>query len=198
MSSAKEITSKLRSKYKVDEFFYPDISMSTQIPDGLEGEVADILELLTENEFEASAENVLRVVQLKKELLTEYCSEPEKKTLSKYQELLATKVKPVGSAIPIDLIFVDGLVLIALSMLAKFGYSFAAESGKLLARKVFRNNKMDSKKLKMTEAEYQFLKPEVVVVMGSHSNALMSLKKDVFKKPRKHRSNTSRNKTKKP
>jgi hypothetical protein len=186
--SIKDITSKLRSKYKVDEFFYPDI----QVPDGLEGEVADVLQLLKENGFEASADNVLNVMQLKKGLLSNYCSEPEKKTLTQYQELLATKVKPVGSAMPLDLVFVNGLVIVALSVLARFGYSFADESGKLLAHKVFKDDKKESEKLKMVKAEYQFLKPEVVLIMNSHSKALISIKKDSPKRPRKSQANNKK------
>jgi hypothetical protein len=165
--------------------------MGVQIPDGLEGEVADVLQVLKNNGFEGSVENVLSVLQLKKELLSKYCFEPEKKMLREYQELLATKVKPVGTAIPLDLILVNGLVLIGLSMLAKFGYSFADESGKLLAHKVFKDDKKESKKLKMTEDEYRFLKPQVVIIMSEKSKALVSLKKDPKKKPRKPRAKSA-------
>jgi hypothetical protein len=97
--------------------------------------------------------------------------------LTDYQELLATKVKPVGTVLPLELILVNGLVIILLSMVAKFGLSFADEAGKILARKVFDEDKKQSEKLNMTEDEYRFLKTEAKVWVDTEGNKLVEIKK---------------------
>ena len=176
--SVKEILNELKAKHKVDEFFYPNISMNIQVPDGLEGEVSGIARVLKSSGFEVTATNVLRVMDLKKKLLTKYTSETgRQKILTDYQELLATKVKPVGTVLPLELILVDGLVIILLSMIAKFGLSFADEAGKILARKVFDNDKKQSEKLNMTEDEYRFLKTEAKFWIDREGNKLVEIRK---------------------
>ena len=176
--SVREILNELKAKYKVDEFFYPNISMNIQVPGGLEGEISDISRVLKSSGFEITATNVLQVMELKKKLLTKYTSEAERqKILADYQELLATRVKPVGTVLPLELILVNGLVIILLSMVAKFGLSFADEAGKILARKVFDEDKKQSKKLNMTEDEYRFLKTEAKFWIDSEGNTLAIIKK---------------------
>jgi len=176
--SVREILNELKAKYKVDEFFYPNISMNIQVPGGLEGEISDISRVLKSSGFEITATNVLQVMELKKKLLTKYTSEAERqKILADYQELLATRVKPVGTVLPLELILVNGLVIILLSMVAKFGLSFADEAGKILARKVFDEDKKQSKKLNMTEDEYRFLKTEAKVWIDTEGNKLVEIKK---------------------
>jgi hypothetical protein len=176
--SVKEILNEIKAKHKVDEFFYPNISMNIQVPGGLEGEISDIAQVLKSSDFEVTATNVLQVMELKKKLLTKYTSEAERqKILTDYQELLATKVKPVGTVLPLELILVNGLVIILLSMVAKFGLSFADEAGKILARKVFDEDKKQSEKLNMTEDEYRFLKTEAKVWVDTEGNKLVEIKK---------------------
>jgi hypothetical protein len=164
MSSTLEtIYSELKERHNIDEFFYPDISMNIQIPDGLKGEISEIIQLLKKNNFEVNSMNVFQVMKFKKMLLTEYRDNHErKKVFEAYQELLEKKVKPVGSAIPLQLTLVDGLVIILLMIVARFGLSFADEAGKIAARRLLDKEKKQAKKHNMTVEEYRFLKTEAV------------------------------------
>jgi len=186
MSSALEvISSELKGKYEVDEFFYPDISMNIQIPDGLKGEVSEIVRLLKKNHFEVSSFNVYKVMQLKKKLLTEYRDDSKRrKVLGAYQELLGKKIKPVGSTIPIELVLVDGLVVILLSIAARFGLSFADEAGKIAARRLLEKEKKQAKRHNMTLEEYNFLKTEAVAWV-EEGKTFKSLTKEIKKKKKK-------------
>jgi hypothetical protein len=166
-STLELIISELKEKHKIDEFFYPDISMNIQIPDGLKGEISEITQLLEKNHLEANSENVYQVMKFKKKLLTEYKDNNERrKVFNAYQELLEKKVKPIGSAIPLELTFVDGILLILLYMVVRFGTSFLDEAGKITARKLLDNKKDNEKKQakrhNMTVEEYSFLKTEAV------------------------------------
>jgi hypothetical protein len=163
-SSLETISLDLREKYRVDEFFYPDISMSVQIPEGLKGEVFEITRILKKNRFEGESLNVYQVMQLKKKLLTEYMeSSRRRKVIEAYQELLGKKIKPVGSTIPIEMILVNGLVVILLSMVARFGLSFMDEAGKIAARRLLNEEKKQARKHNMAIEEYRFLKGEALV-----------------------------------
>jgi len=174
----REISNELRAKHKIDEFFYPNISMNMQIPDGLEGEISDIARVLKESGLEVNTTNVLRLMELKKKLLIKYTSKAEReKVVTAYRELLATKIKPVGTALPLELILVDGVVVILLSVLGRFVMSFVDEAGKILARKVFDDDEKQSKKVNMTMEEYHFLKTEAKFWFDAEGNMLASLKK---------------------
>ncbi len=163
-SREKAIVSELRTKHKVDDFFYPDISMNIQIPDGLQGEVSQITEVLRKNKLSVNSTNVLQVMKLKRKLLREYSSRSEhKKTLEGYQKLLKTEIKPVGSSIPIEIVFINGLVVVLLSIIARFGLSFADEAGKIAARKLLGKEKSQAKKHNMSLDEYRFVKNAAMV-----------------------------------
>jgi len=183
MSSTLEvISSELKERYKIDEFFYPDISMNIQIPDGLKGEISEIIQLLKKNHFEVNSMNVYQVMQFKKKLLTEYRDNRERrKILKAYQELLEKKVKPVGSAIPLQLVLVDGLVIILLMIVARFGLSFADEAGKITARKLLDKEKKQAKRHNMTVEEYRFLKTEAVSWI-EEGKTIKSFTKEIKKK----------------
>lgn len=186
MSSTLEIiSSELKGKYKIDEFFYPGISMNIQIPDGLRGEISEIIRLLEKDHLEANSMNVYQVMQFKKKLLTEYTDNRERrKALKAYQELLETKVKPVGTAIPLELVLVDGLVIILLSIVARFGLSFADEAGKIAARKLLDNEEKQAKRHNMTVEEYRFLKTEAVTWI-EEGETIRSFTKEIKIKKRK-------------
>lgn len=157
------ISSELKGKYKVDEFFYPDISMNIQIPDGLKGEISEVIQLLKKNHFEVNSMNVYQIMQFKRKLLAEYRDNRERrKVLEAYRELLEKKVRPVGSAIPLELLLIDGLVILLLSIAARFGLSFADEAGKIAARKLLDNEKKQAKRHNMNVEEYHFLKTEAL------------------------------------
>lgn len=183
MSSTLEvISSELKERYKIDEFFYPDISMNIQIPDGLKGEISEIIQLLKKNHFEVNSMNVYQVMQFKKKLLTEYRdNHKRRKVLEAYQELLEKKVKPVGSAIPLQLVLVDGLVIILLMIVARFGLSFADEAGKIAARKLLDKEKKQAKRHNMTVEEYRFLKTEAVSWI-EEGKTIRSFTKEIKKK----------------
>ena len=181
-STLELVTSELKGKYKVDEFFYPDISMNIQIPDGLKGEISEVIQLLKKNHFEVNSMNVYQVMQFKKELLTEYKDDRKRrKVLEAYQELLEKKIKPVGSAIPLDLVLVDGLVIILLYIAARFGLSFVDEAGKIAARRLLGNAKKQPKRHNMTVEEYHFLKTEAVTWI-EEGKTFRSFVKEIRKK----------------
>jgi len=179
-----DICFELREKYNVDEFFYPNISMDMEIPNGFEGEVSEIVKALTSYGYEISVANVFQVMALKKELFLKYTgSEKGKELLASYRDLLVTKVKPVGTTIPTDLIFINGLVLILLSVIARFGLSLADEAGKIVARKLLDNEEKQAKKHNMNVDEYRFVKNEVVIWIEER-NAVISLIQKMQKRKR--------------
>jgi len=187
MRSASElISSELKGKYEIDEFFYPDISMNIQIPDGLKGEISEIIRLLKKNSFEVNSSNVYQIMQLKKKMLTEYRDNSKRgNVLEAYRELLGKRIKPVGSVIPIDLVLVDGLVIILLSIVARFGLSFADEAGKIAARKLLDKGKKQAKRHNMTLQEYNFLKTEAVAWI-EEGKTFRSFTKQIKKKKKEN------------
>jgi len=182
-SISNAISSELKKKHRIDEFFYPDISMNIQIPDGFKGEISEIIQLLEKNHFEVDSMNVYYIMQFKKKLLAEY--RERKKILKAYQELLETKVKPVGTTIPLDLVLVNGLVIILLSVVARFGLSFADEAGKIAARKLLDDEKKQAKRHNMTVEEYHFLRTEVIAWIEEGATIKSLVKEIKIKKKRK-------------
>lgn len=166
MTTTSDICSQLKKTYRVDEFFYPNISMDIEMPNGLEGEVGGIIKALSNLGYEVNVANVFQVMNLKRSFLLKYAADEEgKKLIASYRELLTTRVKPVGSAIPVELLFVDGLVVILLSVIARFGVSFADEAGKILARKLLGSDRREAKKHNMTAHEYRFVKNEALILV---------------------------------
>jgi len=160
----KDIALDLREKYKVDEYFYPKISMDIDISNGFEGEIANILTVLQENGFEATTENVFRTMEFKRNLLTRYDETTEgKKTTAKFRRMLLEDIKPTGIIIPIELVLVNGLMALLIYVIGRFAGSFADESGKILARKLLEKDKVRSRELNMDIREYRFLKNEAAI-----------------------------------
>jgi hypothetical protein len=156
-----DICVQLRKTHAVDEFFYPNISMDQEMPNGFEGEVSQVKNALSDAGFEASVTSIWRVMELKRTLLLKYNeSEKGRRVLALYRKLLTTKVKPVGSAVPVDLLFVNGLVLILLYIVARFGTSFADEAGKIAARKLLGTDAKEARRHKMNEDEYRLIRTE--------------------------------------
>jgi len=176
------ISSELKEKYRIDEFFYPDISMNIQIPDGFKGEISEIIQLLEKNHFEVDSLNVYYIMQFKKKLLGKY--HEQKQILKAYQKLLETKVKPVGMTIPLDLVLVNGLVFILLSIVARFGLSFADEAGKIAARKLLDDERKQAKRYNMTVEEYRFLRTEAIAWV-EEGKTIKSLVKEIRIKKKK-------------
>jgi len=184
-SLVNNITLDLREKHKVDEYFYPKISMEIDIPNGLEGEIADITKVLQENGFEATSENVFRIMELKKTLLTRYVETTEgKETTAEYRRMLLEDIRPTGISIPIELLLVNGLIALLLYGIARFAGSFADESGKILARKLLEKDKERSEELNMDIREYRFLKNEATIFIQD-GKTLIFLKQKLKKKREK-------------
>jgi hypothetical protein len=185
-SLVSELVSDLREKYKVDEYFYPNISMDIDVSNSLEGEVTDITKTLQENGFEVTSENVFRIMELKKRLLTRYSETNEgKATTAKYRRMLLEEIRPTGITIPIELVLVNGLIALLLYGIGRFVGSFADESGKILAQKLLKKDKERSNKLNMDIREYHFIKNEAVVLIQD-GKTLIFLKQKLKKKRGTH------------
>jgi len=165
-SLVKDIALNLREKHKVDEYFYPKISMDIDIPNGLEGEIANITKVLQENGFEATSKHVFPIMDFKRKLLVRYGETTEgKRAAAEYRRMLLEEIKPTGITIPIDLILVNGLLALLLYVIARFAGSFADESGKLMARRLLEKDKERSKQLNLDIREYRFLKNEATILI---------------------------------
>jgi hypothetical protein len=186
-TTAKDICSELRERYKVDEFFYPNISMNIEIPGGLEGEVAGDIEILKQSGFEATPENVLLIMESKRQLLVQYRkTQKGRGVLKDYRQLLVKEVKPVGTTMPTDLMFVTILVGLLSYLVARFTGSFADEAGKILARRLLEKEKKLSKEHNLTINEYRFLKNQAVILV--QNGKMVSTLSRQLKKKRKRRS----------
>ena len=160
------ISKRLRSRHDVNEFFYPNISMDLDLPNGFEGEINGIAKLLEKNGFQTTTENVLQVMKFKKELMHRYTGTSEGKfVLEEYNTFLLKHVKPVGIAIPLEVMFVTGLAALVLFVGARFLGSFADEAGKIAARKLLDKEKKLSKEHNMTIEEYRFIKNQTIILI---------------------------------
>jgi hypothetical protein len=185
-SLVNEIISDLREKYKVDEYFYPKISMDIDISNGLKGEVADITKALQENGFETTSENTFQIMEFKKKLLKRYNETMEGKEITtEYRRLLLEDVKPTGITIPIEFVLINGLIILLLYCASRFVGSFADESGKIMARKLLEKDKERSKELNMDIREYRFLKNETIILIQDEK-VFMFIKEKLKKKRQKH------------
>lgn len=181
-SPERDISLALRQKHKVDEHFYPKISMDIDIPNGLEGEIAEIVKALKANKFETANENVFHTMELKKKLLSRYTETPEgRKIVARYRRMLLEEIKPAGVTIPIELILVNGLIALVLYTIARFAGSFADESGRIAARRLLEKDKKRAIELNLNIKEYSFLKNEISVLI-EHEKTLDSFKEKLKKK----------------
>jgi hypothetical protein len=165
------ISSELRTRFGVNDFFYPKISMEIDVPGGLEGEITKIVDLLKRNGYAVTASNVFHVMTLKKQLLLRYKASKENElVLEDYDRLLLEKIKPIGISIPIDLVFVTGLTSLLIYLAARFGGSFMDEAGRIVARKLLeeKDGKKTSKDLNLVIDEYNFLKNQVIILISDN------------------------------
>jgi hypothetical protein len=178
------IAAELRKNHKVDEYFYPDISMDVDLPQGFKGEINSVMRVLEKNGFAANGENVFQIMNLKRNLLKDYGEKSErKKIVAEYSETLRKK-EPVGSIVPLDYLLVGGIVIVVLFTLKRFLGSFADESGKLLARKLFAKSgtrKQLLKELNVSVDEYKIINNEIVVIITDYGESLDALRKRLQK-----------------
>jgi hypothetical protein len=177
-----DICSELRKRHKVDEFFYPDLSMDIEVPNGLNGEVTENIKILQKNGFGATAENIFLIMELKRQLLIKYRNTKKgKKVLEDYRQLLMKAVKPVGTTIPTDFMFVTILIGLLSYVVARFAGSFADETGKIMARRLLENDKKLSKEHNLTINEYEFLKNQAIILI-QNGRVVNTLSKQLKKK----------------
>lgn len=168
MTTEEDIHEILNAECGVDEYFYPGISMEIDTPYGLGGEVKAIMEWLVRRGFEANAKNVFHFMQMKRKLLEGYRSSNEgKAALRGYSEIVFEHVKPVGAAVPSDLLFVNAIVVLLLYLAGKFLGSFMSEAGKIAAKRIMAEDEEEvSEELKADKVEYDFFRKEVIELLG--------------------------------
>jgi hypothetical protein len=170
-SFEKDISQKLRERYRVNERYYPGISMDIDIANGFQGEISQITRVLSENGLETTSENVFHIMEFKKSLLVRYSEDQEgKKTTKEYRRMLLEEIKPTGISIPIELVLVNGLIALLFYVIGRFTGSFADESGKIMARKLLEEERKRSKELNMDIREYCFLKNEAIILIQDGKN----------------------------
>ena len=110
----RKIINELRTDYGLDGYYYPKISMETDLPRGFEGEVNSITRQLANNGFNVSSENVLSVMRAKKKLLQRYYGKSGIQVNKNYEKLILEEVKPVGTPGSIEFLLVCGLISVIL------------------------------------------------------------------------------------
>ncbi len=157
-----QIVSELVKVYKVEDTYYPKFSIETDIEGGLNGEAKIIVNGLSECGFDISTENVFKIMEIKRLLLSRYLLDKDGiESKQKYTKLLLEEIKPVGSLLPIDFLLVNGVVAVTLYLVARFGGSFMDEAGKIAAQKVLGQSKKAAKKLNMDVSEYNYFIGEI-------------------------------------
>jgi hypothetical protein len=191
----RKIINELRTDYGLDGYYYPKISMETDLPRGFEGEVNSITRQLANNGFNVSSENVLSVMRAKKKLLQRYYGKSGIQVNKNYEKLILEEVKPVGTPGSIEFLLVCGLISVILYMAGKFLGSFSEETGKIAARRLLKEDKETAKELNIDIKEYQFIANEVNILIKE--NELSDLLEIVTKTKKKKRLSRRRNKEKK-
>jgi hypothetical protein len=181
---SENIKEELGRKYKVDASFYPKLDMDVDFPKGLQGEVEKIMQILKNNGFPATSENVYHNMEFKKKLLKKYSGEgEEKQVVEDYTNLLKQK-QPVGSVVPIDYYLVAGLIGLLIYVGGKFGGSFLDEAGKITAQKLL--NKGETKKhlqkeMRIDKNEYNLFANQIVVIIDKNGADLSELMNNLQK-----------------
>lgn len=179
------VIEELRKVHKIDESFYPNISMEIDLPNGLKGEIDNIKGILSENGFTEDMENILRVLEFKKHLLSKYDNKAVwKDTTIEYRKEILSAKEPIGSTAPIEYLLVSGLIGVLLFALYKFTGSFFDETGKIAARRFFGKKEIRkylTKKRAMTSKEYNFFANQVIVIFQEDGKSLETLRKNLKK-----------------
>ena len=140
--------------------------MEIDVANGLVGEVTQISKVLEKNGFAVNTENVFHVMELKELFLRRYSETAEgRKSKAEYRRMILEDIKPTGITAPIELLFVNGIIILSLYVAARFMGSFVDEAGKMVARKLLDHEKKVSKELNLTVKEYKFLKNQVVILI---------------------------------
>ncbi len=180
---ALKFVSELKTNYCLDQYYYPKISMLTDLQGGIEGEVNNIIRQLESNGFDVSSSTIFCVMETKKKLLQRYYRKTGNTVYESYKKLVLDDLRPVGTLVPIEFLFVGGLISVILYMAAKFLGSFAEESGKIAAQKLFLDDKNIAKKLNIDIKEYQLIAKEVNIII--QENEMNDLLKNVTKAKKK-------------
>ncbi len=178
------VKEELRRKYKVDASFYPKLDMDVDFPKGLQGEVEKTMQVLKNNGFPDTSENVYHLMEFKKKLLKKYSNEgEEKQAVEDYTNLLKQK-EPIGSVVPIDYYLVAGIIGLLVYVAGKFGGSFLDEAGKITAQKLL--NKGETKKqlqkeMRIDKNEYNLFANQIIVIIDKNSADLSELMSNLQK-----------------
>jgi hypothetical protein len=179
-----DVAADLRRTYAINEYYYPNISMDIDLPQGFEGEISNISRILEKNGFAVTSKNIFQIMSFKKSLITKYGGKVEEKVMTEYNDILREK-EPVGSIVPPEYFLVSGLVAVFLFLLARFATSFADEAGKLLARKLFRKGEVRKqllKELSINAREYNFFSNQIMVIINENDKSIEALRKGLKKK----------------
>lgn len=183
-----DIVTELKRNHRVDEFFYPNITMDVDLPQGFEGEVENIELLLEKNGFAVNSENVFLVMKLKKYLFNRFSDTGERREVAKEYNKIARQKETIGSIVPLDYFLVGGLITVFLYFLKRFSGSFADEAGKLAARRLFgkdEDRKRLLKELKVNKKEYNLIINEVLVIVEKDSKSIEAVSKGLEKTTKK-------------
>jgi hypothetical protein len=190
------IENELRKKYRVDEYFYPKIDMTTDFPNGLLGEIEKTRQLLENNGFSATVGNIHKIMDFKRKLFSKYENEAEgKQALHEYADLVKQK-QPVGSFGPIDYYLIVGVVGVLLYVIGKFSGSFLEEAGKIAAQRLLNNDETERRlqeELKIDKDEYNIFSNQSIIIINKNSANVDKLMKTL----QKHKKTNVKAKTRK-
>ena len=185
---ADAIVTELKKNHNVDEFFYPNISMNVDLPQGFEGELRNIESTLKKNGFAVNSETVFEVMNLKKHLLNRFSEIGERSEVAKEYKKMTREKETVGSIVPLDYFLVAGLVTVFLYFLKRFSGSFADEAGKLAARRLFgkdEDRRQLLREVKINKEEYNLITNEILVIVEEDNRAIEVVRKSLKKTARK-------------
>ena len=152
--------------------------MDIDIANGLVGEVSQISKVLEKNGFALNTENVFHMMELKESLLRRYSEIAEgRRWKAEYRRMILEDIKPTGVTVPIDLLFVNGIIILLLYLASCFVGSFLDEAGKITAKKLLDDEKKLSKEHNMTIKEYKFLKNQTVILIEKRDDLNFLIKK---------------------
>jgi len=152
------IRSELETKYRVDDYFYPNISFELEVPGGLTGEARRIRRDLRHAGIKTTTPNIYHTLSVKRSLIRRLRNS---KRISLYRRYIAKRVRPVGAVVPVEYVYATIVLLIALFFLK----SFAEEAGRISARTLLgrHNDREISGKIRCSVPEVRLARPDAVV-----------------------------------
>jgi hypothetical protein len=148
--------------------------MDIDLPNSLAGEVTSISQLLAKHGFKVNFENVFLMMKLKKALLNRYNeTESGKRSKVSYNVMILKEIKPIGLTIPLELLLVDGVILLTFFIASRFLGSFADEAGKIAARRLLGDGPENAKEHNMSPKEYNFIRNQTIILMEEENSLVL-------------------------